>query len=99
MQRIETSLGLVPPHNGITLMNNNTYQPLALTRITDNRCSWREQYESHLRNTAEAAASEYYKDFPRKVDYTFGNLWQAIAFAVFMLVSIYMIAAYLNSQH
>ena len=99
MQSLKDSLEVVPPHNGITPMNNNTYQPLALTRITDNRCSWREQYESHLRNTAEAAASEYYKDFPRKVDYTFGNLWQAIAFAVFMLVSIYIIAAYLNSQH
>ena len=71
----------------------------AITRITDNRSNWRREYEEHLHNTAEAAASEYYKDFHRKVDYTFGNLWQAIAFAVFMLVSIYMIAAYLNSQH
>ncbi len=78
---------------------NNNYHPSSLTRVTDYRAQWREEYESHIRNKAEAAASEYYKDFPRKVDYTFGNLWQAIAFAVFMLVSIYIIAAYLNSQH
>lgn len=80
-------------------MNNNTYQPLALTRITDNRCSWREQYESHLRNTAEAAASEYYKEHSAKIDYNCGMLWQAIAFAVFLFISIYIVATYLNSQH
>ena len=78
---------------------NNNYHPSSLTRVTDKRAKWREEYESSLRNAAEAAASEYYKDFPRKVDYTFGNLWQAIAFAAFLLVSIYIIAAYLNNQH
>lgn len=79
--------------------NNNWLLAECATRITDNRSNWRREYEEHLHNTAEAAASEYYKDFPPKVDYTFGNLWQAIAFAVFMLVSIYIIAAYLNNQH
>lgn len=78
---------------------NNNYHPSSLTRVTDYRAQWREEYEAHVKNKAEAAASEYYKDFPRKVDYTFGNLWQAIAFAAFLLVSIYIIAAYLNNQH
>ena len=98
MQSLGDSLEVVPPHNGITPMNNN-YYPSSLTRVTDYRAQWREEYESHIRNKAEAAASEYYKEHSEKVNYALANLWQAIAFAAFLLVSLYMIAAYLNSQH
>lgn len=79
--------------------NNNWLLAQCATRIVDNRAQWRDEYEEHLRNTAEAAASCYYKEHSQKIDYSFGMLWHAIAFAAFLLVSLYIIAIYLNNQH
>jgi hypothetical protein len=78
--------------------NNNWLLAECATRITDNRAQWRDDFEEHLRNTAEAAAEAYYKNAPQKIDYSFGMLWQAIAFAVFLFISLYIVAIFLN-QH
>jgi hypothetical protein len=70
----------------------------AITRVTDNRELWKQEFDEYHANLAEANATEYWKAQDDRMNLNWGNLWAGIYMAIVIVSSIVLIISHLNKH-